>query len=135
MQQVLFTIPVKFSLPWIGPIDGVPILGYGAMLFLAIVACTILLLRTGVRQGFDRDRLYDLEFWVIVVGIIGARLVYMIQYRDTFPDQSFLGLVKAFFKIWNGGIVLYGGLIGGCAAYGVAWLWLRHRKHIHIPTW
>jgi phosphatidylglycerol:prolipoprotein diacylglycerol transferase len=129
MQQHLYTIPVKLGFTVFGhaiQIDGIPIFGYGAMLFIAFIVCITLLGRLGKRQGFDKDRLYDLALWVFVCGIIGARAVYMIQYKVPIAN---------FYKFWEGGIVLYGSAIGGWAGYGLGWLWLRYRQHIRISTW
>ncbi|MFL5338850.1 MAG: prolipoprotein diacylglyceryl transferase family protein [Gemmataceae bacterium] len=122
MCQVLFWIPIRIGM---NP-NGMPIYGFGLMLFLAFIACTWLLIRLGTRQGFDPDRLYDLAFWVFLVGILGARIVYMIQYKVPLED---------WYKIWQGGIVFYGSAIGGWVGYGLGWLWLRYVKHIPISTW
>ena len=122
MSQVLFRIPVNF-----GPFsDGIPIYGFGMMLFLAFVCCVLFLTWLGKREGFDKDRLYDLAFWVFIGGIVGARVVYMIQYHVP---------IENFYKIWEGGIVFYGSAIGGWVGYALAWLWLRYRQHIRISTW
>ncbi len=57
-------------------------------------------------------------------GIVGARIVFMIQYKV--PWQHF-------FRIWEGGIVFYGSAIGGWVGYGLGWWFMR--KKYRIPTW
>src|SRR5438105_2145934 len=122
MLQVLFRIPIS-----LGPFpNGIPIYGFGLMLFLSFIACTAFVTWLGKREGFDKDRIYDLAFWVFIGGIIGARIVYMIQYDVPIGD---------WYKIWQGGIVFYGSALGGWAGYGLAWLWQRYAKHVHINTW
>lgn len=120
MFQVLFRLPIHTN--WTP--DGIPVYGFGAMLFLAFVVCTWLAGRWSKREGIDKDRVLDLALWVFVGGIVGARIVYMIQYDVPRED---------FYKIWEGGIVFYGSALGGWAGYGLAYLlWFRKTK---INTW
>lgn len=110
MQQVLFHIPFT----------SVPLYGFGAMLFLTFV---IVAMVWGPRRcelvGVPRDRLQDLAITLFLTGIGGARVLYMIQYKDQFDAKTPLEWVAAFFQIWNGGIVFYGSLFGGALGYVV----------------
>lgn len=54
------------------------------------------------------DDLLDVGIWTVILGVIGARLYYVLTSLDRFPT---LGSV---FEIWNGGLGIYGGIIGGC---------------------
>src|SRR5262245_5465840 len=130
MQQVLFTIPIfKESFP---P-DGVPVYGFGAMLFITFVAVTIWGTRRAKAVGMPGERFQDMVIWLFVSGIIGARVLYMIQYANHFPDQSIGGLLSAFFKIWEGGIIFYGSALGGALGYGLFyWFILRP---LHVSGW
>ena len=50
----------------------------------------------------------DLFFWVMIVGILGAKLLYIIvEWRSVFSDFSFRGLVNCL----RGGLVWYGGVV------------------------
>src|SRR5262249_44675857 len=98
--------------------------GFGMMLFLAFVLCTWYVSRRAKKEGMDTERIYDIAFFVFVFGIIGARIVYMIQYNVPFWD---------FIKIWEGGIVFYGSAIGGWIGYIVYRLWTRGKYQ--ISTW
>src|SRR5262245_12435852 len=120
MQQVLFRIPIRFNF---AP-DGIPIYGFGLMLFLALFASMWVANRRAEREGVSKDRLLDLALPIFLCGIIGARIVYMIQYGV--PWQQF-------FRFWEGGIVFYGSAIGGWIGYLIAWRF-SFRKY-HIPTW
>jgi phosphatidylglycerol:prolipoprotein diacylglycerol transferase len=122
MQQVLFTIPLKFGI-W--P-DGIHIYGYGAMLFLAFVACGLFLAWRARGEGVDKDRIWDAAFWVFLAGIVGARIVFMIQYQVPISD---------WYKLWEGGLVFYGSAIGGFVGYGLYWFYLNWRQNIRLPTW
>src|SRR5947209_19995603 len=116
MCQVLFHIPVY----WFGP-EGIPIYGYGAMLFVAFVVCTWLGGRLAVREGIPKERLQDLAIWLFVSGIAGARITFMIQYHVPIYD---------FYKIWEGGLVFYGSAIGGVVGYLFFYLLVLRRQHI-----
>jgi phosphatidylglycerol:prolipoprotein diacylglycerol transferase len=116
MHQILFQVPVPF-------VGDVPISGYGVMLFITFVACTWLAGRRAERVGIPKERIQDLAIWVFLCGVAGARIVYMIQYKE--PIQNF-------FKIWQGGIVFYGSAIGGWIGY---LLFRKFTKHFSVSTW
>jgi phosphatidylglycerol---prolipoprotein diacylglyceryl transferase len=109
MQQVLFHLPI---LKETFPPDGLPINGYGVMLFITFIACVWFLTRLSVRMGtgLPRDRVQDLVIACFVGGLIGARITFLIvdDGRHSFRE---------FFRIWEGGIVLYGGIIAGILVF------------------
>ncbi|MFN4260274.1 MAG: prolipoprotein diacylglyceryl transferase family protein [Gemmataceae bacterium] len=120
MRQVLFWLPIYT--PWTP--DGIPIYGFGLMLFVTFVVCTWLAGRRAVKVGIAKEHIQDLAIWIFVVGIIGARIVYMIQYQQP---------LSTFFKIWEGGLVFYGSAIGGVVGYFLAYYFIL-RKHA-ISSW
>ena len=106
MQQVLFRIPgIDF-----------PVFGFGVMLFIAISVAAWLAGRRAERDGHaKRESLYDFVVWVVLGGLFGARLCYVIQYRNEFTNPFI-----EFFQIWDGGIVFYGSALGGLIAALIA---------------
>src|SRR5579871_6227670 len=125
MQQVLFNIPILKST---FPPDGIPIHGFGAMLFVAFVSVVLWgIIRSKKIAGMEATRFQDFAILMIISGLIGARILYMIQYANQFPDQSILGLVGAFFKIWEGGIIFYGSALGGAIGYGFFYWFVMRR--------
>lgn len=118
MQQVLFTIA------------GIPVYGFGAMLFVTFIVVTLWGTVRAKRIGMPAPKFQDFVIWVFVSGIIGARIVYMIQYANQFPDKSFLGLAGAFFRIWEGGIVFYGSALGGAVGYGLFYWFVMRRLNV-----
>ncbi len=75
--------------------------------------------------GISRQHIWNALTWAVVGVIIGARLFFVAGHLgDYFPDDP-LGI----FRVWEGGIVFYGGAFGGVAA-AVPYL----RKH-GIPFW
>ncbi len=120
MQQVLFWIPIKTSL---SP-DGIPIYGFGTMLVLAFLVSGWYLGRRAAAIGVKKETVQDLALWLLISGIIGARIVYMIQYRRPLSE---------FFQIWQGGIVFYGSAIGGWIGYWIFY-YIALKKQ-QISTW
>jgi prolipoprotein diacylglyceryltransferase len=107
MQQVLFHIPILQS--FFGP-EGLPVNSYGVMLFITFIVCVWFLGRWARRTGANlpKERVQDLVIACFILGLAGARVTFMIQYHV--PWQQF-------FKIWEGGIVLYGGIVAGIFAF------------------
>lgn len=119
MRQVLFRIP-----PWSD--DGLPIYGFGLMLFITFVACTWVAGKRAEKEGISKQIIQDLAIWLFVGGIVGARIVYMIQYGIPFwPPWNF-------FKIWEGGLVFYGSALGGLAAFGLAYQFILRKQGIGV---
>src|SRR5262249_49910263 len=114
MRQVLFHLPIL----------GLPIFGYGAMLFVAFVVCYFLAGWRAQKEGIAKELVYDMAFWLFAFGILGGRIDYMIQYKVPLWD---------FFKIWEGGLVFYGSAIGGLVGYCLAYYFVL-RKY-QISTW
>jgi phosphatidylglycerol---prolipoprotein diacylglyceryl transferase len=121
MQQVLFHIPVWT--PW--TFYRLPIYGFGMMLFLAFLLCTWLAGRRAEREGISRETIQDLAIWLFLGGLVGARILYLLEKN---PRPSFLGLLYELPFIWEGGIILYGAVLGALASSAIAyWLIYRHR--------
>ena len=123
MQQVLFHLPFTAGLL---SADGVPVYGFGAMLFLTFVVAAMIWGPSRAKKiGMPDGRLQDLSIILFVTGIAGARVVYMLQYRNQY-SADLVGLLKEFVQIWNGGIVVYGAVFGGLVGYaGFRWFVLR----------
>lgn len=107
MQQVLFHIPI---LKETFPPDGIPIHGFGVMLFITFMVCVWVLARLATKWGTNlpKERVQDLVIVVFLGGLIGARITYMFVEGKGW---------KQFLRIWEGGIVLYGGIITGMLAF------------------
>ncbi len=118
MNQVLFRI-------WI-PIEGfggIPIFGFGLMLFLAFVGGSWLANRRARARGIPVELVSDLTIFLFVGGIAGARILFLWNHL---PGLSLAEYAMEFFKIWKGGIILYGSLGGGFIAFLIFW-WFRCR--------
>jgi len=100
-----------------GPIT---IYTWGLMIGLAFIVGLILALKEAKRKGVDSDKVINLAILVLIGSFLGARLVYIFQYLD-----YYLANPLDIFKVWQGGIVFYGGL-GGAFLFG--WLYIKKSK-------
>lgn len=97
--------------PEIFRIPGVdlPIHGYGLMIVIGFLLAARLASREARKRG-QPDVVYDLGVVMLLTGLLGGRVFYYIQfYRTNFADVPW----HKFFAIWEGGLVFYGGAIGG----------------------
>lgn len=97
----------------------IPIYGYGMMLFLGFVTATWVASQRIRAQGYSGEIAWDAAMWLFVAGIFGARLFFVIQYSNRFfvPGRSVREVLISLVSLPDGGIVFYGGLIGGAIAY------------------
>ncbi len=99
--------------PTILRIGSVTIHSYGLMIAIGFGLGLVLMYRLGKREGLPAGRLMDLAFWVALGGILGARLIYiLIRWNEYIAPLFTEGDFKVF-RIWEGGLTFYGGLLGG----------------------
>lgn len=94
--------PVLFS------INGFEVRWYSILLLVGIILGIFLFIKEGKRFNIPKDFSFNLAFWVIIFGIIGARLYYCIFNYSLYKDN-----LLDVFKIWQGGLAIHGGLIAG----------------------
>lgn len=124
MFQVLWRIPIHTAYT---P-EGIPIYGFGMMLFLAFLLCTWLAGRRGEREGIRKETIQDLAIWVFIGGLLGARITYLLNEN---PRPDLIGFLKKLPMIWEGGIVLYGSVLGGIVSYFLAYFLIYRKQGLH----
>ena len=92
--------PVLFK---IGPYS---VYSYGAMLALAFLVCSFLAKRRAASIGMDGEKILDLTVLLIMSGVIGGRIMFVVLDLEYFKTRPL-----DIFKLWEGGLVWYGGLI------------------------
>jgi phosphatidylglycerol---prolipoprotein diacylglyceryl transferase len=107
--------------PW----TPVPIYSYGVMLGTSLVAGWFLAMRFAKEDLIDQQEAGTIYMWTAVWAIIGSRILYVIT---TFSDFNSVGEM---FMVNRGGLVAYGGIIGGFLAswYGC------HKRKIPLLKW
>ncbi len=81
---------------------------HGFFSFIAVAVAVYLVGRWAPMRGILPDDVYSIAIWAIIGGIIGARIVHVIDNLSFYQDNP-----GQIFAIWQGGIGLWGGLIGG----------------------
>lgn len=92
----------------IGPIT---IYTYGFLMALAIISAILITVKRGEKRGFSKDSIYDIAFYGVIGGILGAKLLYIIAEAPTLLKNP-----KAIIFMLTSGFVVYGALIGGALA-------------------
>jgi phosphatidylglycerol:prolipoprotein diacylglycerol transferase len=93
---------------------------YGTLIVVGFLVGVWWARRTADRRlGLDRERTFNVAFALLFLGLLGARLTYAIAHYD-----EFAGTPLKFLKIWEGGLLAYGGLV--VALLWLAWWLPRH---------
>ena len=82
---------------------------YGLFIALGIAVATFVTSRELARRGYDGALALDALFFVVPLGFIGARVYHVLTDYDLYADDPFPGV----FEVWNGGLGIYGGVVGG----------------------
>ena len=105
-------------LPRFFPGEGLPIRGYGVMLLVAVVCGVGLSLYRAQQMGVNPDLIFSLAFWMFVAGIVGARAFHVIQKWETdYARDTWGQTIFAVLNVPQGGLVVYGSLIGAGLAF------------------
>jgi len=99
---------------------GRPIAWYGLIICIGIIlAVTYSMLRAKYTEKISVDTITDLAFFLVIFGIIGARLYYVIFEFDNYlvTGKGFIGnlwgTIKNAVAVWEGGLAIYGAIIAG----------------------
>lgn len=87
---------------------------YGVIIAIGMLVGVSFILKEAKRVGFDEDKFLDICIITIVVGVIGARVYYVIFAWDYYKDN-----VMSVFNIRQGGLAIYGGVLAGTACVAV----------------
>ncbi len=86
---------------------GIEIQWYGIIITLGLILAMVYCFPKMKRFGLDSDRVIDVVIGGVIGGIVGARLYYVLLRWD-----QYAGDWKSIFNTRNGGLAIYGGLIG-----------------------
>ena len=109
MTAVPYSRYVIYPIPW-----------YSFLIVIGASVAIFLACREERRIGLPEDTTIDLAIRVFPFGIIGARLYYVLFTWDQFRNDPL-----SVFRIWEGGLAIYGGVIGG---FIVLFLFSRRRR-------
>ncbi len=80
---------------------------HSLFIVVGIIAGVWLTTRLVTRAGLSADMFYSMVIWAIPGGILGARLVHVVDYWSFYSANP--GSILAF---WEGGLALWGGILG-----------------------
>ena len=104
----------------LGPL---PLHLYGLILAIAVIVAARVAERRWVRRGHAAKDFSDLVVWIVVGGVVGARLYHVVS-----DYQLFRGQWLDAFKIWQGGLSIWGAVLGGAVVVVV----LARRRHLDL---
>ena len=93
-------------------IGGIAIQWYGIFIALGLALAVLYCFPKMKRFGIDADRAIDAVLGGVIGGIIGARLYYVIFNWSDYKSDSFKDTFLAIINTRNGGLGIYGGIIG-----------------------
>ncbi len=96
---------------------------YSVLILIGIVLGFTLAIIEGKRKNIDKDIIFDMGFYIVLFGIIGARLYYCLFNYSIYKDN-----LLEMLKIWNGGLAIHGGIIAGLLTI------IIYSKKKKIPT-
>ena len=105
---------------------GKPIFWYAIIIVTGFLLGTLFVMRSAKKRGGNPENFLDIALYGLIFGLIGARLYYVI-----FDPDCLDGNILNIFKIWEGGIAIYGAII---AAVITAYVYCRRHKLAILPT-
>ena len=97
--------PVAFT------VFGKDIYWYGIIIAAGFLLAVFYMLARAKDFGITQDDVLDMILWAVPIGVICARLYYCIFYWELYADNPI-----SILYIWEGGLAIYGGIIGACIA-------------------
>ena len=102
-------VPKSFS------IFGFEIALYGVCIAMGMILAFVIIDKTSKKFLAKPDDYFDISIFTIVIGIIGARAYYV-----AFEWEQYKGNILSIINLREGGLAIYGGVIGGVLAAVIA---------------
>ena len=96
---------------------------YGVIIAVGFLLAVIYSVKHAKEFGLTEDDVIDTLIWAVPLGIIGARLYYVVFYRDAAGANPYFdgyNDLRDIVAIWEGGLAIYGGVIGGVIGLAIA---------------
>ncbi len=115
------TLPNGFDIPLPFGLHPFHIYFYGIFIMAGVIAAAFLAQAEAKRRGLDPNFLWDALFWVVLAGIVGARIWHVFSPPPSMVEQ---GITTQWYfthpldmiNIRNGGLGIPGAVIGGALA-------------------
>ena len=96
---------------------------YGVIIAVGFLLAVIYAVKRAPAFGMSEDDVIDTLLWAVPMGIVCARLYYVIFYRDASGNNPYFdgfNDLRDIVAVWEGGLAIYGGVIGGVAGLVIA---------------
>ena len=107
--------PIFLKTPWF------TIYSYGLLIAIGYTVAMLWTMKEAKKEGLDSETFFDMFILQLIVGIMGSRLLYLVEYA---PDTLSL---KTFFAFEQGGLTFYGAVITGLA-FNIIFLKIKSRN-------
>ncbi len=98
---------------------------YGIVIAIGMLLGISAILKRAKETGQNPDSYFDISMFAMIIGVIGARVYYVIFAWDLYKDD-----LLSVFNIRQGGLAIYGGIIAGL----VTIIFMAKRKHLALLT-
>jgi len=122
LPQIETRLQVGGPSPWI---VGLPIRGYGVMLMCGVLSAMGIAMVRCEKAGLSREAFFSLATWTVVSGMLGSRVFYCVQKWDELAGDTFQEKLWTSLQVTEGGLVVYGSVIGGLIAIA---FWSRKNR-------
>jgi phosphatidylglycerol:prolipoprotein diacylglycerol transferase len=95
---------------------------HGLFSFVAVATAVVLVARWAPLKQVDPDAVLSIAVWAIIGGVIGARVVHVVDHWGAVYSQNPMQVLE----IWTGGIGVWGGVVGGFIAGAAYALIAKH---------
>lgn len=111
-------------------IGSLPVHTFGVLMGAGFLAGILYAVRECRKWGIDPDAIFNLSFWIMLSGVLGARLFYiLVDLVQKGSASEFVRNPRGILAIWEGGLVWYGGMILAMAVVFVL------AKRYRLPLW
>lgn len=101
----------------LGPIT---IYWYSVLILSGVILGYNIIIRYCKKINFSENVVVDMLFYLVIWAIIGARVYYVVFNFSVFEDD-----ILGIFKVWNGGLAIYGAILAGIIY--IAYYCYRHK--------
>ena len=119
MREAIISFPflgLTVDPPYCIEIGGFCIYYYGIIIAVGFLLAVLYASRVHKRFDISMDDVYDYIIWGVIAGVICARLYYCITFTDEAGVHTYLRDPAAMLRIRDGGLAIYGGVIGAVLA-------------------
>ncbi|MCI8472783.1 MAG: prolipoprotein diacylglyceryl transferase [Clostridiales bacterium] len=115
---------------------GKDIMWYGILICFGMILAYLYAHSRAKFEGIKTDDLLDLGFFVILFGIVGARLYYVLFAPTSYIAkggsllENIWNTIVNVVSIWNGGLAIFGGILAGFATA----IFVAKKKKIRLPV-